>query len=243
MLSMMAQHRVAIASLEMPPEQTINRMIRQVSGTVDPTDEYKMSFMDWANSRLFIYDAIERVQPESLLGMAMYCRQELNVQHLVIDSLTKAGISKDDLSRQATFVDDLQNIAKNTGLHIHLVSHIRKGDGSTKHAEPDKESIRGSGEVTDLADSVWLVCRNKYKDELKASGITTVRDKEGNELEVEKMIDTKLKLVKNRQTGVEGSYKLWRHPSGQYTDVRGQMMRPSFQTAAEKNVQKYKPRG
>ena len=240
MLWMMENHKVAIASLEMAPSETILRMIRQTANTANPPEAYKVSWMDWANSQLFIYDAIDRVSPESMYGMAMYCVKELGVKHIVIDSLTKCGISKDDLSRQATFVDTLQNIAKNTGLHIHLVTHLRKGDGSVKHAEPGKDDVRGAGEITDLADNVFMVYRNKYRDQLMAEGVGTIRDKEGNEYNVADMWTTKLKLVKNRQTGIEMDYKLWRQPSGQYTDQRGKPMLPPFRAEAEENVNEYR---
>ena len=232
-------HKAAIASLEMRPAETLNRMIRQTHGAAAPTKSYKMAWMDWADSRLFVYDAIERVSRNSMLGMVLYCRQELGCKHIVIDSLTKCGISKDDLSAQATFVDDLQNMAKATGAHIHLVTHLRKAGGDAKNTEPGKDDVRGAGEITDLADTVFMVYRNKYKDQLIADGKTTLTDKEGNIREVADMWDTKLKLVKNRQNGVEMDYKLWRDPSGQYSEMKGKRMTHPDASLIDKNVSEY----
>lgn len=224
MLWLMNKHRVAIASLEMRPAETINRMIRQTHGAQSPSDEYKMGWMDWANDRLFIYDAVDRVRPVSMMGMALYCYKELGIEHMVIDSLTKCGISKDDVAGQATFVDNLQNIAKNTGIHIHLVTHLRKSDGSKSNPEPSKDDVRGAGEITDLADTVFMVYRNKMKDGLIADGKKTFLAKDGTTIQVDDLWDTKLKLVKNRHTGVEMDYKLHRHPSGQYSSAKGRRM-------------------
>ena len=239
-LNLMGEHNCAIASLEMPPYETINRMIRQTSGTVRPTDEYKMSWMDWANSRLFIYDAVDRVTPEAMMGMVMYCKKELGVNHVVIDSLTKCGISKDDLSRQATFVDNLQNICKNLDVAVHLVTHLRKPGNGEANSEPGKDDVRGAGEVTDLADNVFMVYRNKFKSTLIADGVSSVTDKRtGEERSVADMWDTKLRLVKNRQTGAEMDYKLWRNPAGQYSDVKGKRWVHPQLEKIERKVQKY----
>lgn len=223
MLWLMARHKIAVASLEMRPAETINRMIRQTHSAMNPTDAYKLGWLDWANPLFYIYDALERVRPESMLGMVAYCKQQLGVKHIVIDSLTKCGISKDDLSRQATFVDNLQNMAKATGAHIHLVTHLRKSDSQNRNAEPGKDDVRGAGEITDLADNVFMVYRNMFKDSLKADG-KSVWEKGGDMIVVDDMWDTKLKLVKNRQTGVQMDYKLWRLPSGQYTQAKGRRM-------------------
>jgi len=220
----MADHKVAIASLEMRPSETINRMIRQTHGAVNPTAEYKMGWMDWANDNLYIYDAIERTSRQSMLGMILYCKHELGINHIVIDSLTKCGISKDDLSGQASFVDDLQNMAKATGARVHLVTHLRKADGQKQHQEPGKDDVRGAGEITDLADVVFMVYRNKFKDSLIADGQSHIETKDKKVVAVADMWDTKLRLVKNRQNGIEMDYKLWREPSGQYTEQRGRRM-------------------
>jgi twinkle protein len=239
-LKLMGQHRCAIASLEMKPYETINRMIKQTSGTVKPTDDYKLSWMDWANSRLFIYDAVDRVTPEAMMGMALYCKNELDVRHIVIDSLTKCGISKDDLSRQATFADSLQNICKNIDVSVHLVTHLRKPGNGESNSEPGKDDVRGAGEVTDLADNVFMVYRNKFKSMLIADGIDTFTDKKtGEDRNVSDMWDTKLKLVKNRQTGAEMDYKLWRNPAGQYSEARGVRWNHPDLERIERNVKKY----
>jgi twinkle protein len=63
-----------------------------------------------------------------VLALATYVRKELGIDHLVIDSLMKCGIGVDDLTGQKDFVDGLCAIARDTGLHIHLVCHMRKGE-------------------------------------------------------------------------------------------------------------------
>lgn len=229
----------AIASLEMRPSETINRMIRQHHGAPTPSDEYKVGWLDWADERLYVYDAIERVRRESMLGFVMYCRNELKCKHIVIDSLTKCGIGKDDLQGQATFVDDLQNIAKATGAHVHLVTHLRKSGSAEKLPEPGKDDVRGAGEITDLADTVFMVYRNKFKDQLVADGQTHFTAKDGTAVIVDEMWDTKLKLVKNRHNGREMDYKLWRHPSGQYTHRRGRRMTHPSGPTIDTNTHKY----
>ena len=239
---LMPKHKCAIASLEMRPSQTLNRMIRQTHGTVNPTDAYKMGWMDWANERLYIYDAIERVTRQSMLGMVLYCKKELGIDHIVIDSLTKCGISKDDMAGQATFVDDLQNMAKATGAHIHLVAHLTKPDrkAGSGYPEPTKDGVRGAGEITDLADNVFLVYRNEFKDHLVAEGQASFIPKGAVEpILTDDMWDTKLKLVKNRESGTLMNYKLWRHPSGQYVEAKGRRMFHKDGQLIDGNVKEY----
>lgn len=155
-----------IASLEMPPAATMGRMCRQAAASNAPTIEYIERFHRWTDGKLWLYAHQGQVQGDRMLGVARYCRKELGVDHFVIDSLMKCGLAPDDYAGQKNFVDALCVLARDTGLHIHLVHHIRKGD--TEKNAPDKFDIKGAGEITDLVDNVLVVFRNKRKEALVA---------------------------------------------------------------------------
>jgi len=195
-----------IASMEMLPSATMHRMIRQVSGTNQPANDYAIKFMDWTDGRLWIYDQTDSVEQNRILGMVHFCAQELGINHIIIDSLVKCGIKPDDYSAQKEFVDRLCWAAKANRVHIHLVHHIRKGDKEGKI--PDKFDIKGAGEITDLVDNVFIVHRNKIKEEKIRKKI---------EVDIEEP-DCILKVSKQRHGEWEGAFNLWfHHGSLQYT--------------------------
>jgi len=161
--------RACIASLEMIPAATMGRMCRQAASSNMPTIEYIERFHRWTDGKLWLYAHQGQVQGDRMIAVARYCRKELGIDHIVIDSLMKCGLAPDDYAGQKNFVDALCTVARDTGLHIHLVHHIRKGE--TEKAAPDKFDIKGAGEITDLVDNVLIVYRNKRKEAevLKAS--------------------------------------------------------------------------
>ena len=62
---------------------------------------------------------------------------------------------------QKNFVRTLKESARITGIHVHLVAHMRKGENETRIG--DKMDIKGSGEITDLADYAFIVFKNVEK--------------------------------------------------------------------------------
>jgi len=191
--------RWLIASMEMPPAATMERMMRQMIGARNPSDYLVDDYMTYTDDKLWIYDQTDSVKPERILGMCWYAASHLKVAHVIIDSLVKCGIKNDDYNLQKDFVDRLCWLAKTTGLHVHLVHHIRKGDKEGNI--PDKFDIRGAGELTDLVDNVFIVHRNKKKEDLIAKG----EDVDAH------VPDCVLKVAKQRHGEAEPAFNLWLH--------------------------------
>tara|TARA_R100000458_G_scaffold23317_1_gene20847 strand:- start:4411 stop:5352 length:942 start_codon:yes stop_codon:yes gene_type:complete len=223
MLSMVCTHlmargrRVLVASMEMKPEETLLWMCTQAAGC-KPSKEFAHSWVE-RNKDSFIYDCLDKVPQERILGLVHYAGSELDIDHLVIDSLTMCGVGREDYSQQAEFVNQLRAAAKMHKLHIHLVCHMRKG--SDENEQVGKFSIRGAGEIADLADKVFVVFRNKQREQHLAY-------KENKIPFDEKFInqpDVWLKLVKNRQDGTELNFGLYFHKdSMQFTSIEGRPM-------------------
>ena len=103
-------------------------------------------------------------------------------------------------------------MAKNHGSHIHLVAHSRKIENEYKM--PAKFDIAGSGSITNLADNVFVVFRNKRREEELEKKAAGQRYKEA---EVDKP-STRLKVCKNRHGGVEPMFGFYFHQeSRQFT--------------------------
>lgn len=214
MLSAMAQgERVCIASMEMQPAATMARMSKQAATVHEPSIQFLKFFHQWTDNKLWLYDQEGRVKSERILAVARYAHEELGVTHMVIDSLMKCGLpTAGDAAwnAQSAFIDQLCTLAKDTGLHIHLVAHMRKGD--TERRESDKMDVKGSGEISDQVDNVFLVWRNKAKEDAQQRGQAD-KDEEP---------DARLTCCKNRHGEWEGRISLWyRADSMQYVGARG----------------------
>lgn len=196
-----------IASLEMKPVETLYRMARQMRGGMFG-HEYLDEFMAGLEGKLWIYDQLDSVQSDRILGLIHYAASELKTDHIVIDSLTKCGLSRDDYAVQARFVDRIQWAAKRHNVHVHLVCHMRKGND--ENTRPGKFDIRGAAEISDLADNVLVIYRNKPKEEAQKKRESGQMLSRAEEMELSKP-DTILRVDKNRANGEEASFGLWYH--------------------------------
>ena len=201
---LMRTSRVLIASLEMPIEATAARMIRQCAGVENPADAYIHRWANWTKGRGWVYDQLDSVETSRIFGVIAYAAKELGVNHVFIDSLAKCGVNPDDYNGQKRLIDRMAWMAKTLGIHIHLVHHVRKGEGEAK--KPDKFDVKGAGEIIDLCDNLFLVHRNKSKE---------AKARIGEEVDEP---DASLICAKQRHGEWEGEFALWYHKeSMQYT--------------------------
>ena len=223
-LSLLSQdQKVCIASFEMKPSKTLERMGRQFSGfnADDPafagSDQAReellkvyQQFKEWTDARLWLYDQQGTVTTAQIIAVTRYCAKELGVSHFFIDSLMKCVAGEDDYNGQKKFVDELTAIARDYQIHIHLVHHIRKP--SDESHKPSKYDYKGSGAITDQVDNVISVWRNKAKE----------KDREQNKPIKDTDPDALLICDKQRNGEWEGSIGLWfDKPSMQYVGNAG----------------------
>jgi twinkle protein len=180
-LHLMSQgEKVCMASFEMKPAQTIRLFSRMFIGTNPFSEAYQNDegyaqldalfdrFGDWSDNKLWIYDQLGTTTPETVIGMSRYCAKELAIKHVFIDSLMKVVGDEDDLNGQKRFVGELFALAKDLQVHIHLIHHLRKP--KDEHQLPDKHDSKGSGSITDQPDNIFMVWRNKGKEEDQRTG-------------------------------------------------------------------------
>ena len=80
------------------------------------------------------------------------------VQFVIVDNLMTALESEDELYRaQSKFVKRLKALAQKLQIVILLVAHPRKNNGK----ELDNDDISGSGDITNLSDTVISLDRTK----------------------------------------------------------------------------------
>ena len=195
---------VAVASMEMPVTDTLERIERQALGLEAPTLDYHREYYRWLAGKLYLYTQEDAVPEKRIRGFCRYVINDLKCSHVVIDSLMMVKFSAknswEKLEQQADFVRSLAGIAKSTGAHIHLVAHMRKGDGHTRQSADD---VKGGGDITDLASCVWMVGANKRKQDEAA--------KPNQDQAIMAQPDVWLKNEKNRRGITGGAAALWFH--------------------------------
>jgi twinkle protein len=193
---------VLAISLEMLPRKTLGRMVRQAMATDVPTRARWDEFMRWTDGRLWMFDHVGRLQPALCLAVCRYFADELKGRHVFIDSLMKVCQSEESLDEQKQLVGDLCDVAKETGLHIHLVAHCKKPQGHDAESRPPtKYDIRGSSAISDQSHNVLMVWANKAKQ----------AESEKREPKPEVMVqpDAIVTIDKQRNGSVEGKFGLF----------------------------------
>lgn len=209
-LSLVAQgERCCLASFEMKPRKTLERMARQWSGQ-RPTGEWMNDprvlatyrdlyeqFKVFTDRHLWLYDQQGTVKTRVILGVMKYAAVELGIRQFVLDSLMKCVAGEDDYNGQKAFVDEVTAIARDTGMHVHLIHHLRKLGHETD--QPDKSDVKGTGAIADQVDNMLLVWRNKKKENDVAAGKQVAADEP----------DARLICCKQRNGEWEGRFALW----------------------------------
>ncbi len=218
------QERVCIASFEMRPVVTLARMTRQSVGCRQPDRDVTLELHDVWSDWLWMYDQQGQVTGERILAVMRYAAEKLKIKHFILDSLMKCGLAEDDYTGQKLFIDALCTIARDTGMHIHLVAHSRKGRDETQ--APGKMDVKGSGSITDQVDNVVIWWRNKAKEAAAQAGEPVEPNKP----------DAIMVIDKQRNGEFEGKVAFWfDKDSMQYVETSTQgpfdMNRPSFWTS------------
>lgn len=196
-LSLALQGRVScLASFEMLPVRTIDRMLCQAAGGPNPSEEFAYDFFSALRGKVLLYDRRDQSNREMLYRVIRYVAIERGVNHFWIDSLMKCVRGEDDYNGQKDFVADLCGLARELSIHIHLVHHVRKGEDEGK--VPGKFDAKGTGAITDQVDNVITVWRNKKLERELSEG-------KGDP----EMPGFLLICDKNRNGGWEGRIPLW----------------------------------
>lgn len=201
-LDLMSQgQKVLIASMEMQPAKTIERMAMQATAKRFPSPAQQDRFMGWTDKRLWIFDHMGHVSPQRLMGVCRYFAQEMGGQHAFIDSMMMVCESEESLDAQKRFTTDVVRLGLETGLHLHLIAHCRKPHNGSEDLPPTKYEIKGTSSITDQSPNVITVWANKGKEaELQKT------NPDRGKLEEE---DAVISVAKQRNGDWEGKVGLW----------------------------------
>lgn len=188
-----------VCSMEMRPVLTLERMKRQATMKRQPSPAEIRAFHQWSDNRLWLYDRLGSVNWKHLLAVCRWAVAKRGITHVVIDSLMRCGVAETDYDGQKAFVDALCSFKNDNPVTVHLVMHSRKKED--EFAPPGKFDAKGNGTITDLADNVMTVWRNKKKEAQREQGMATD--------EILKKPDAMIICDKQRNFDWEGSIALW----------------------------------
>jgi twinkle protein len=189
--------RVCAASYEFLPDRYLTRFVRQMVGVEEPTERAKDETLDYLDKRFWLVNARGRDRAKRTIEVFRYAAKRYGVRFFFIDNLSKCGIADDDYQGQKEFTDEVSEFAREMDVIVVLVMHMTKGDESRPAT---KMQARGSGQITDLADSLLIVWRNKMKEKaLQLDG----DDKKAREP------DCKVICEKQRNGESEPMWALW----------------------------------
>ena len=191
-----------IASMEMPPGRLLGNMTRQATGMKQPSKGYIRATSDWYKDKIWMFDCIGTAKAAKILEIFTYARKRYGVTWFVIDSLMKCGIDEDDYNGQKRFLEALADFKNEHNVFVAILVHLRKG--GSEHKPSGKMDVKGTGAITDLADTVSIIWRNKPKeDALKA-----------HESGSEKLDEEMLEKVSNSSDAIWNIVKQRNHPEG-----------------------------
>jgi twinkle protein len=155
--------KVCCAFLEETPEESMADVTQLAIPDVDvrECDDYIDVACNWASGKIWLYNQTRMMDPQRVLALIAYAAKEKRCTHFILDSLMRTGLAQDDYEGQRVFANQLTNYAMQLNIHIHLVHHIVKVDETQV---PGRESIRGTGALTDQAHHVFIVWRDVNED-------------------------------------------------------------------------------
>jgi twinkle protein len=187
--------RVCVASLEMKPERTLKRMVKQAGGVDRPLQAFFDAILAYLDTGLLLYERVGKASVENLLSVFDYARAKYGCDQFVIDSLMRLGIPRADYNAQEQAVYRLVDWAISNHVHLHLVAHSRKG--GKESGVPETEDVMGAMEIGANAFNILTIWRNKQAEEAENQPTMTSEP------------SAVLNVAKQRNGDYEGKIKLW----------------------------------
>ena len=139
------------------------------------TEAYDASINKWD---LFLFDGFGSFDPDIIYNRIEYLADGLDCKIIFLDhlSILMSGLEGDERRMIDQTMTRLRSLVERTGIHLFLVSHLRRPNGDQNHEEGARVTLgqlRGSASIAQLADQVIGLERDQQSG--TASSTTTVR--------------------------------------------------------------------
>ena len=185
--------KIGCVFLEADVGETVEKLLSVYMGTniADVPSEdrdynmYHEKYDEMAKSdKLHILDHQGALEADELFAKMQYLVKGLDCDIIILDPL-QAAVTSNDNGVIDSFMDKCLKLAKNTGVSIIIVSHMRKPNAKDAH-DVGEYDLKGSGSINQIAFNTILLSRDKMTDDDYARNCTQVQ------------------LVKCRRTGRTG---------------------------------------
>jgi twinkle protein len=149
----------------------------EIVDDLEETD-YQAVRAEFNQTGLYIYDHFGNGAYDNLLQRIEYMAVSLGVKVVVLDHITAAvaGISSTDGDNERLVIDglmkDLRSLVQRTGIHLDIVSQLRKSNGKG-YEEGERitlQALRGSGSLGSVPNTIIAMERNRQDpDPIKAT--------------------------------------------------------------------------
>lgn len=118
---------------------------------------------------LYIYDHYGSTDYGNLIKRVEYMAVSLGVKVVILDHITAAvaGMLGDENNSERLMIDafmkDLRNLVERTGIHLDLISQLRKSDGKgwEEGEQITAQALRGSGSLSSVPNTIIAMERNR----------------------------------------------------------------------------------
>ena len=175
--------RALVASFEVPWPDTNDKLCRQSFGGLYfdkrllkkcKTDEEKANIVAnareqtiathrWLAQNLWYYVHVGIGNWHQLMDDIRWARRRLGITWVVIDNFMRLGIAKDDYAQQADCIIALVSLAMELGIHLHVVLHQNKSEGTKGTNQGGKRTASGAHELLGNPHNIVEVQRDDKK--------------------------------------------------------------------------------
>lgn len=132
-------------------------------------DEYAEARARINATGLYIYDHYGSTDYGNLIKRVEYMAISLGVKVVILDHITAAvaGMLGDENNSERLMIDafmkDLRNLVERTGIHLDLISQLRKSDGKgwEEGEQITAQALRGSGSLSSVPNTIIAMERNR----------------------------------------------------------------------------------
>ena len=161
-------YKVAIYSGELIPERLLKWIEMQCAGKknmfYDKVKDiyyvdkgYKELIKKWLKGKLFIYNNDLGNKAKDIIEQLKLVIKKNDIKVLILDNLMSMDLKNlgdNKYETQSLLIQKLSALAKELNIHIHFVCHPRKATSFLR-----KEDIAGTGDLTNIADNVYIMHR------------------------------------------------------------------------------------
>ena len=185
------EQKVGVVYLEEGVERSGQRLVGlalgkpiHLPGTEYTDDEFNEAFdRTLGTGRVVAYDAFGTINLDVLLSRLRYMVVGLDCSTVVLDHVSMLASGADAGEDERRLLDrtmtELRTLAQDTGVCLHVVSHLRRiGQSRVGHEGGDEVSLshlRGSQAIAQLSDNIVALERDQQAEDLAERNVTQMR--------------------------------------------------------------------